>query len=173
MKLLSTFSLNKNQISGISLIEVIIVVAIMLMILTFGLSAAGDSRQGNTFRASRDLLISALQHARSQAINNICLGATCANGKPHGVHIGIDSDRKMTGYVIFQGMSYDPADSLNTSINISGNTSRNISLAIGSDTDIYFEQLSGNSISALMKLSSGIENSIININPEGAIKWTN
>lgn len=181
MKSLNTFNQNKqkpaqpyaNRAAGITLIETILVIAVMSITLSLGLFVNVNEYRGNTFRSSRDLLIVSLQHARSQAMNNICLGTRCSDGKPHGVHINADNNNYVISYVMFQGESYDLADPLNSLIDVSENISRNISLLSGSVLDIYFEQLSGNSTPAELTLSSGVESSVITINPEGRITWTN
>lgn len=166
------FNSRKNHESGITLIEIILVVAIMsaAISLTF---VDSDNHRGVSFRSSRDLLVASIQHSRAQAMNNICLGAGCSDGKPHGVHINTDGNGFVTSYVIFQNAIYDFADSTNAVIDVGGNASRNVSLLSGSVANIYFEQLSGDSIPASLTLSNGVENSIITINSEGRITWTN
>lgn len=181
MKSLNIFNRNKNKFTqlyrnyraGITLIEIILVIGIMSITASLGLFVNANSHQGNTFRSSRDLLIATLEHARAQAVNNICLGSECVNGKTHGVHIKTDGNGFITSYILFQGEPYDSADPLNTRIDVSGNTSRNVSLSLGSDVDIYFGQLSGDSNPASITLTNDIETSIITINSEGRITWTN
>lgn len=164
---------HKDCASGITLIEIILVIAIMSATLSLGLFVNMNSHRGETFRGGRDLLIATLEHARAQAVNNICLGTGCSDGKPHGVHIDTDGNNLVKSYVLFQGEPYNSTDPLNTTIDISGNISRNISLLSGSDVDIYFRQLSGDSNPASMTLSNSVETSIITINSESRITWTN
>jgi len=58
----------------------------MGIITAFGLVMNMNAFRGFSFRNDRDTMVAALQKARSQAINNICLGTGCTDGKPHGVY---------------------------------------------------------------------------------------
>jgi Tfp pilus assembly protein FimT len=151
--------------SGISVIEILLVMGIVSVIAAFSMSFSLDSYREYSFRNSRDMLVSVLEKARSQSINNICLGSACSNGKSHGVHLQSGS------YVIFQGPNWAGRDTnLDETIQID-------SPAIQiSGTDIVFLQLSGDTSSAggtitMSDITGHI--SVITANAEGRIAWTN
>ncbi|OGG91506.1 hypothetical protein A3H16_03425 [Candidatus Kaiserbacteria bacterium RIFCSPLOWO2_12_FULL_53_8] len=83
-----------------------IVMALVTIVGAFGLLLGTDSYRGYSFHSDHDILVAALQHARSQAIGNVCLGEGCTHGMPHGVFIDAAHNR----YVIFQGTNYATRD---------------------------------------------------------------
>ena len=85
---------------GFSLIEIVVVMAIMTIVLSCWLFFSSDTYQRSAFLAERDLLITALQIARADAQNNI-------HQKPHGVAI---LPPTYDGYVIFEGVDYEQRD---------------------------------------------------------------
>ena len=87
--------------AGMTLAEVIVVMAILSIVAAISLAVSMDSYRGYAFRGDRDMLVAVLQKARSQAINNICRGSSCTNGKPHGVHFASPGQ-----YVIFEGTDF-------------------------------------------------------------------
>ena len=127
-----------------------------------------DSYRGHSFRSERDVLVSVLQKARSQAVSNMCFGAGCTDGKQHGVHI------ESNQYTIFQGATWaarDPAVDEVTAIQ-----SKTIT-AVGF-TDVVFAELSGTAAftpagatSTTLTDTAGKDTSIISITPEGRICW--
>lgn len=146
------------------MLEVLVVMGMFVLVGGFALFVSMETFRGSNFRSDRDLLVAVLQRARAQAMNNICFGTGCTDGKPHGVHI--DSD----AYVIFQdnGSGYDPGDSNNASFESTVTTIKD-PLTL----DVVFEQLSGNSGSATIELKGGGHTSVISIGSEGQISWTN
>jgi prepilin-type N-terminal cleavage/methylation domain-containing protein len=149
---------------GFSMIEVLVVIGMIVLVGGFALFVSMESYRGSAFRSDRDLLVSVLQHARAQAMNNICLG-TCADGRPHGVHIQSDA------YTIFQdeGSGYDEDDVLNASFESSTIVVKN-----PTTLDIIFDQLSGNTSPSTVTLTDAAgHSSTISVNAEGQITWTN
>lgn len=123
-----------------------------------------SSYRGYSFRNERNMLISILQKARSQATSNFCLGSLCPDGQPHGVHIDPGQ------YVIFQGTTYVSGNSLNEIIKPNlGN------ILINAPTDIVFAQLSGSvTTPGTITISDQAgHSSMISVNGEGQIIWTN
>jgi prepilin-type N-terminal cleavage/methylation domain-containing protein len=160
---------NRN---AFTLIELIVVMALVTIVAGFGLILSMESYRGDSFRSERDTLVATLQKARGQAINNMCFGTTCTGGKPHGVHLGLHQ------YVVFQGSSYATRDAAYDDVT----SARYLGLATTSPslTDIVFSQLAGTTtpspggvttISIIDSAGSG--SSVISINPEGQISWTN
>jgi prepilin-type N-terminal cleavage/methylation domain-containing protein len=91
---------NRSQSGGFTLTEILLVLALIVIVGRFALMISFNTYRGASFHTDRAYLISALQHARAQAENNVCAGSTCTSGASHGV--SIETHR----YVVFQGSSY-------------------------------------------------------------------
>lgn len=158
--------------AGFTLTEVMVVIGMIAIVSSIGLFVSMETYHNSSFHNSRDVLISALQHARSQAVNNVCVG-TCTDGKPHGVHIIFDASGNASKFIVFQGSSYNPSDTTNTSFEVGKNVSSNFKVT--GMTDVVFTELSGNPVTiGTLNLSNNIgESSVITIGAEGQIKWTN
>lgn len=145
---------------GFTLIEIIIVTAILGIILSLGLFIGVDFFRSYSLRSEENVIVSVLQKARGQSINNI-------NEKKHGVHFEVSPDLK---YIIFEGPSYDPSNPTNTIIK----SAYGITIS-GLPIDIIFEQLSGNCVSCAspveIKVNDGVREYAIKINSEGQIDW--
>ena len=159
--------LTHNSQSGITLIEIIVVMALITMMATLTLATSMDSFRGYSYRNERDAIVNSLQRARSQAISNICLG-TCTTGMPHGVHFNANS------YTIFQGIDYASRDIIADEI-----IRMNPAISATGPTDIIFAELSGDvtatpagALDLIVKDTTG-HTSTITLNSEGQIKWTN
>jgi prepilin-type N-terminal cleavage/methylation domain-containing protein len=148
--------------TGFTLIEVIIVMSLLTIIGGLVTFANFDVWRGYNFRGEYDLLIAVLQKARSQSINNICLGISCTEGQSHGVKILPDK------YTIFQGTTYDPSDPLNEDFEASGRVSHS------GISEVVFRQLSGDVDLAgdiILNEIDGFRSETIFINNEGRISW--
>jgi len=144
-------------------IEVLVVLTLIAIVGRTALLVSFDSYRGSSFRSGRDNLIEALEHARAQAMNNVCLGASCAGASPHGVSIEGDH------YVIFQGGSYAHRDAGVDEIIDASPT-----LSYQGPSEIVFATSSGE-VSQLFSITlrdtSG-HSSTITIGTEGQISWT-
>lgn len=155
--------------SGFTLIEIIIVIALLGLIFGLTTFIGMDTYQGSSFRNDRDALIGVLQRARNQSMNNTCLGG-CTNSVQHGVHITMGS------YIIFQGSSYATRNPAVDEIIPSG---PHMNIIPGGFDDVIFSQLSGEAITVpsgiwTLTLSDGtVHTSTITINSAGQITWTN
>jgi prepilin-type N-terminal cleavage/methylation domain-containing protein len=151
--------------AGFTLTEIIITMAMFAAVGSLSIIVGLDTYRNFIFRSQRDTLVMALLAARSQAVNNICFGSSCTDGKPHGVAI-------LTGqYVIFQGASYasrdaafDQAFQANTLVNHLG------------ASEVDFAQLSGQAITvpsspSSITLRDAAHSDNININKAGMIDW--
>jgi len=136
---------------------------IFIMVGGLALFVSMETYRGSSFRSDRDLLVAALQHARAQAMNNICFGTGCADGEAHGVHIQSDK------YIVFQGSIYDSSDLNNAAFDSTITTTKT-----PATLNILFSQLSGNSTPATITLTD-VEGhtSAISVSAEGQISWTN
>jgi prepilin-type N-terminal cleavage/methylation domain-containing protein len=157
------FSIRHSDTSrGFTLIEVLTVMTMLTLIAGLALVMNFDDYRSFLFRDERNLLVTVLQKARSQALSNVCLGTSCTDGQMHGVHIA--SGR----YTIFQGATYNPADATNQVI--TGNAAMTIT---PTTQDVVFAQLSGRVVSdwsVSIQDPSG-HTAIIGVNKEGRIDY--
>lgn len=161
----------KNE--GFTLIEVLVVISIIVIASAFSGFINLDSYRGYSFRSERNTLVSALQHARAQAIANICHGTSCNDGRSQGVAIRPDDNG--SSYVIFQSgaisQEYAQRDS---DFDVFLESSKNI-VTGGSISGVVFTQLSGNVANPgnIILTDNAGHTSTISINSEGQILWTN
>lgn len=157
MKSHKVFSYKKNLScrQGVSLIEVLIIVAIIVVISGLGLFVSLDFYKTYALNSERDTVVAILIKARNRAANNF-------NESKHGVYI--DS----TGYTIFQGSSYalrnqayDELLKRNSSVNSSGLQ------------EVVFEQLTGSltTLEGDIAISNNVKSINISLNNEGRINW--
>lgn len=115
------------------------------------------------------MLVALLERARSQAINNYCLG-TCTDGAPHGVAIRpIDNPDK---YILYQGATYATRDTGADSV-----FDANPLVTSTGFSEVSFAQLSAVSSTVggntLTLSETAGHSSVITIGSEGQISWTN
>ena len=165
MGLLKIFNLDKHNV-GFTLIEVSVVIVILIILVGLGLFLSMDSWLRGMFCNDRDMVVSALQRARSLAVNNMCFGTGCTEGKQHGVHF----DPAKREVVIFQGEAYSDADPNNEIIPFDSHT---VYIVGSSTVDIVFDRISGNvatSTNVTLKDDGG-HSSVITVNSEGRIDF--
>lgn len=158
------------------MIETVVVIGLLSMIATLAVFVSLETYRGNTMRSTRDLLISNLQHARAQSMNNVCIGncGTPADGKPHGVHIETNASGFITQFIVYQGTTttYTQSDPLNMVVNVNDTISQ--AQKVTGIQDVYFDQLSGNAHpTGVITITDGITTSSIQIGTEGELSWTN
>jgi Tfp pilus assembly protein FimT len=165
----------RNLNSGFTLLEMCMVVGLLAITGSLGLFMGMEILRGAAFRNDRDAAVSALQRARSLAVNDMCFGASCTEGKPYGVHF--DPGKKEV--VIFQGASYSEGAATNEAIPFDSKTV-GVDASSAVDGNIVFDRLSGDLItfdsatSTSVILTDGLgHNSVIEVNSEGRIDWTN
>ena len=138
---------------GFTLVEVLVVIAIMVILMgitaPFLVSAYNDYQ----FRSERDLAVSLIRRARAYSMAG-------TNGKDHGLKIASSS------YVIFEGTSYAARDTAKDIID-----SRNTNITITGASEIVFSYLTGRSSTAILVLSDGISTASASVNTEGLISW--
>lgn len=154
---------------GMTLIEVLVVLALAAMIGGFALFMSMETYRGTSFRSDRDLLVSLLERARAQAVNNLCIGV-CTNGKPHGVAIR-PSDHP-NSYVGFQGNSY-----LTRDVAVDDIFDASPVVAATGLTEAVFASLAGTSTTlggfSVTLTDAGGHSSAITVSALGQIIWTN
>lgn len=139
---------------GFTLIEIIVVVAIVISLFAFGILIDSKAFTRTSVISEQETLVSILQKARSRAMNNI-------EHTRHGVFV--DEDK----YVIFQS-SYDEDDEDNEKIE----RNENFTITGLYQTEIIFDQISGiPNVTGEIKISDGVIEKTININEVGLIDW--
>lgn len=160
MALLKTYISKQSFVhSGFTLVEVVVVLALLSIVLSSTLFFTSDTYQRTAFLAEKESLVSLLQTARGKALNN-------SNQQQHGVALYQDG---YEGYVLFVGENFASSDvSLHTYIT----ATYPITLDASSPQEIIFDQLSGNaSYEGLIILRDGNRGATtgVRINHEGAI----
>jgi len=146
---------------GLSLIEIIVVIGILTVILSFGMLADINAFKGDTLRSEQTTIVSTLQRARSHAMANMFEST-------YGVCYNTGS------YVIF----HDGAcDKLGSDEIISANA--NITTTF-STAPIVFDRLTGKLIPQLSPATNEVDITVdsgngvpkhIKVNNEGTINW--
>ncbi len=147
-----------QKFSGFTLVEVIIVISLFALLLGLSYPFTLELYRSYTLRTDTAMLVSVLQKARSQSLNNI-------SEMSHGVHIDD------AGYTIFQGSAFDEAGAQNEFIE------KSQGVTVHSDGDIIFEQISGDIAppfalgESTITLTDGVHTERITINNEGRINY--
>lgn len=154
---------------GFSLIEVLIVIGLLGVIAAFTAVADLSTYRMNALRDERKTLVTALQKARSESLNNI-------NQKAHGVAI-FPSDSP-GNYVVFEGNDYASADHANDQVIPS---SYPLTRSLDSIEEVVFEQLSALAScdgapcddTKIIELEDVVRQATaeIKVNREGQIDW--
>ncbi|MEI7719592.1 MAG: prepilin-type N-terminal cleavage/methylation domain-containing protein [bacterium] len=153
--------------SGFTLVEVLIVFGIFALLVGLSLCIDPNNYRGDAFRAEESAIVTLLQTARADSLNNI-------DQRPHGVAL-FPSDHKGS-YVIFEGKEYV---SRNQALDEVLDALYPIAIASTSPTEIDFEQLTGDAMRAgagydgditLLDTERGASVSV-HINHEGSISW--
>ena len=155
---------------GFTLIEILVSIAILAIIISLGLFISMDFFKSYSFRSEESIVVSLLQNARSQSLNNI-------NQVRHGIHF-----QNPLKYIVFECDSSEPqctdysdADTLKDLI-IDPAYNSSIS-SPGLPFDVIFEQLNGSCItsncSTLLTITAndGTKSYNIMVNSEGQIDW--
>ena len=157
--------MNADTQKGFTIIELLIVFALVSIVGAFALLASIDAYRGSLFRSDRDMLVAALERARAESMNNVCIG-TCTDGKAHGVAIR-PSDNP-NAYVIFQGSSYAVRNSSVDAIF----AANSVAIVTGLN-EVDFAQITGAANAGTVNISQSNHTSVISIGSEGQISWTN
>ena len=158
-----------------TLIELLMVMGLMSALGALALFTSLDVFRGHLYHTDRDLLIAVLDHARAEAMGNMCESGgsiTCTRGVAHGVHIDT-SEGVVQRYVVFQGATYDKDDPVNAVMPTSGS----LALVMSSRSDIsevIFQPESGLVADAgdVVLADNTGRVSTTTIGDEGQIFWT-
>lgn len=153
-----------SKCRGFMLIEMVIILTLLSFVLSLGIYFNMDNFRSYSYHSDRDLLISLLQRARSQAQNGLCHTPACNTADSYGIYIQSDT------FTLFEG------DTFNSSIPADNQIfEANPSITHAGLQEIVFEKNSGNALSpgmvSLIDATGRI--STITIRSEGQISWTN
>ena len=154
--------LARGTAKGFTLMEMLIVMGIVLVIASAPLFIDLTNFRMDAFRAERSAIVSILQKARADALNNI-------NQEPHGVAF-FPADHPQS-YVVFEGASYAASDPAKREV-----TNMNYPITFGatSPTEIVFSQLdaaTGFTGDIVLNDPQRGASVAITVNREGAISW--
>lgn len=154
-----------NYQSGLSLIEIMVVIGIFVLIMSLGLVTTFSSFKGTIFRSERSTLVSVLDRTRSRAMNNYYESS-------HGVCYD-NSSPNSPNYIIFRGNTFvsgSPTnETLSSSPAVAITSSPNTFLC--SSGGIVFSQLTGNSPAVSITLTEDGKTSVVSTNIVGRIDW--
>lgn len=152
-RLLNINRTSSCQTEGFTLVEILLVLAIMGIICSFGLLVSMDSYRMYVFNLERDTLVSLLMKTRSQSINNI-------DQKKHGIHF------ESNNYVVFEGDSFNLLNTSNYFV------PRNPNILISGSNEIIFDQLSGDpNFTGAIILADNSRTAKVFLNELGQINW--
>lgn len=154
---------SRKKNAGLTLVEIVVVVAILSFILALGLIINFDSYKGYIFRSEQNILVSTLSRARSKSMNNF-------GQSRHGVCYNTATKN----YVLYIGNSYVVNNPTNEYL--SGNPSVTLSSSggdfiCGTGLGVVFNQLSGTTSPIEIVLNESGRVSTTSINYEGTIIW--
>jgi prepilin-type N-terminal cleavage/methylation domain-containing protein len=148
--------------SGFTLIETLIVIALMGGVAAFSLYAGLGDYRGHASRAEAGMVVELLQKARADALNAI-------DQLPHGLAI-FPADAPHA-YVLFEGESYEASD---PSTREAYPASYSLGLSADSMREAVFSTLSGSGCCdgdiVLVDAARGVQHSI-SVNHEGLIGY--
>ena len=149
---------------GFTLIEVVIVLALVAFVANDALLISFDAYRANSYRNERSTFIALLQHARAQSMHSVCLAAVCSQAPAHGV--AIRSGR----YVLFEGASY-----ASRTVDLDSIIDESPLTVHAGISEVIFQPSSGHFFTPGDIILSAPDGhvSIITIGAEGQISWTN
>lgn len=148
-------SATKSKGAGFTLIEILVLMAIITTFAGMGLFFTLDAYRGSLFRSEVSIIVNLLQKARNQAMNNV-------SQTPHGVRFELDE------YILFHRDSYGSGDPADEEI-----LANSVVLVTG-PAEIVFDQLTGSvdtAMTGVITITYGHREVKININDEGRIDW--
>lgn len=141
---------------GFTLIEVLLVIAILAIIFGYTIGAGSNFYFNQALISERDSLIGLLRNARSRALANI-------NQSSHGIFMSTSTNQ----YIIFDGPSY-----ASRAVAYDLAFPKSAALTVTGPAEIVFSSPEGASnVSGTIILSGGAGAASISINSEGGINW--
>lgn len=152
--------MNSSRTAGFTLLEMIIVIALVGVVAAFSVGASMDSIARSSVTQERDLFVTLLlRGARSASLANV-------KGVSHGIQI----DNTNHEYILFDGTTYSSGAATNRHIPYTNNK---LSVSNTGGNTIIFEQLSGavTTGAGTITLSNGVQSQTIVIRNSGQIDW--
>ena len=147
-------SVKHRSLTGFTLVEVILVLALFGALLGIGLPIGVDSYKSYLLTAETRTLVSFLRRAQNFSLAN-------TREASHGLFI--DSSR----FVLFQGSSYAGRNATYDEVYL-----RSSVVTVSSTPEIVFTPLSGIPMSSTtITLSNGLSSQAITVNAGGAFLW--
>ncbi len=142
---------------GFALIEIVVVLGVMMSILAMGLVMDLNFVKGDNFLSEESVIVSLLQRARSEAMNNMFQST-------HGFCYASPN------YIVFKERATClPKSGEDLLIPANPNIGENASTTFPGE--IVFSQLAGTTSPATIHITDGIKSADIKINYEGTITW--
>jgi prepilin-type N-terminal cleavage/methylation domain-containing protein len=142
---------------GFTLFEIIIVLAIITFVISFGLVMDLNSIKRDSLRSEESVIVSTLEKARGRSMNNIYAST-------HGFCY------MPPNYIIFKGrQTCTPISSTDEIIPANTNIASNAGSIFPSQ--IIFSQLAGTTTASTIHITDGVKSVDIIINYEGTILW--
>lgn len=138
---------------GVTLIEVLIVLAIMGIVFSLGVPLTINHYQSYLLISERDSILGFLRRARTLSLAN-------RNSLPHGIYI------ESSQYSIFEGQNF-----LNRNSSLDEVFPKSRSISVAGSSEITFAPLSATTAPVTLTLSNYNQNITIEINGEGSISW--
>ncbi len=140
-------------LSGFTLIEVVVVMGILAILLSFGVPYTVTFYRTYALQSDRNTLVALLQQAR---------GASLANNSnvAHGVAI------TTAAYVGFEGATYATRNQTKDIV-----YPKNGSVTVTGPAEIVFQVRTGNATNSTFTLTSGSRQASITTNTQGMIDW--
>jgi len=138
-----------NNRKGFTLLEIAVVIAVLAVILSFGMTADLTNMRSDSFLVEQSKIVSTLEKARSRAMNNLF-------DTNHGVCY------TPPNYIIFQGDTCVPGESVTANVNIT---------TTFPSSPIIFDRLTGKTNTAVIHITDNTRSADITINNEGRIDW--
>jgi type II secretory pathway pseudopilin PulG len=150
------------QNRGLTLIEILVSMGILILIIGLGMVVSLDFFRSSSFQSEQEVIVSALQKARSESMNNI-------DQMRHGVRL------TNSQYIIFEcsGSCTTYPGSASSDIILKPDYPITFTPA---PADVVFDQLSGDCVGCTpsdidIHANDGTKNFTINVNSEGRINW--
>ena len=149
-----------SAVTGFTVIEILVVLALVGFIASLGVTIGLDSYRRFLFYSERDTLVSILQRARSEALSNTG-SAVASSSIFHGLFMAPENA------VLFRGPSYALRDS-----GYDITTPLTAGIVRSGISEIVFAPLTGEvATSGIIILDDGVRNATITVNAEGGIMW--
>jgi prepilin-type N-terminal cleavage/methylation domain-containing protein len=142
---------------GFTLIEILLVIAILVILVSVTLPKFAEMRAHQVLRAAVEDITSVLNKARSQTLASL-------ESSEYGVHFEADS------VTIFKGDTYSVSDPDNQVIDIVSPASISSISLTGGTSNIYFARLTGApSATGSVTVENGITTKTISVSAAGAV----